>query len=364
MTDLVGELATRSDAFATRWLNNVRIHRTAIKRLHNAVVGDDTPPLLTAGAIARTCRSPRGRAEMSARLGRSAAVGAVCLASFSLSTSKETLVTRPGAATSPRDHAPAQRWGGDLVLPVGLGGNTFGRTTDADASHRILDAFADTGGVLVDTADTYSDGASEVILGNWMRDRKNRHEVVVSTKGGNHPPLEGLSATTVTAAAEESLSRLGTDYIDLYFAHYQDDQTPIEETAAAFDALVRAGKIRAIGLSNFNADAVREWIDTAVSNGFAAPAVLQPHFSLVHRQPFEAELAPLAREAGLAVLPYRALGGGFLSGKYRTEADTEDRARGAGVRPLLTPKDSACSTPLTRSPASITSGPPPSLSPG
>jgi aryl-alcohol dehydrogenase (NADP+) len=223
-------------------------------------------------------------------------------------------------------------------VPVGLGGNTFGRTTDAAASHRVLDAFTEAGGVLVDTADTYSDGASETIVGDWMRDRRNRDQVVVSTKGGNHPAFEGLSATTVTAAAEESLRRLGTDYIDLYFAHYQDDQTPIEESAAAFDALVRAGKIRAIGLSNFTADAVREWLDTAARNGLAAPIALQPHYSLVHRQSYETELAPLAREAGLAVLPYRALGGGFLSGKYRTATDTEDRARGAGVRPLLTPQ--------------------------
>lgn len=244
---------------------------------------------------------------------------------------------RPEAEARRTDHDPGHRWGDDLAVPVGLGGNTFGRTTDVAASHRVLDAFAEAGGVLVDTADTYSDGASEAILGDWMRDRKNRDQVVVSTKCGNHPAFEGLSATTVAAAAEESLRRLGTDYIDLYFAHYQDDQTPIEESAAAFDALVQAGKIRAIGLSNFTADAVREWVATASSNGFAAPMALQPHFSLVHRQPFETELAPVASQAGLAVLPYRALGGGFLSGKYRTEADTEDRARGAGVRPLLTP---------------------------
>lgn len=247
-------------------------------------------------------------------------------------------MTGPGALTRPIDLTPAHRWGEDLAVPVGLGGNTFGRTTDAAASHRVLDAFAEAGGVLIDTADTYSDGASEAILGDWMRERKNRDQVVVSTKGGNHPAFEGLSATTVTAAADESLRRLGTDYIDLYFAHYQDDRTPIEESAAAFDALVRAGKIRAIGLSNFTADVVLEWIDTASRNGLAAPVALQPHYSLVHRQPFETEFAPLASEAGLAVLPYRALGGGFLSGKYRTEADTEDRARGAGVRPLLTPE--------------------------
>ena len=116
----------------------------------------------------------------------------------------------------------------------------------------------------------------------------------------------------MAGAVEASLRRLDTDYIDVYFAHYQDDLTPIEESAAAFDDLVTAGKIRAVGLSNFTAAAVSEWIDTALAGGLAAPVVLQPHYSLVQRQPFEAELAPLAGDAGLAVLPYRALGGGFL----------------------------------------------------
>jgi aryl-alcohol dehydrogenase (NADP+) len=217
-----------------------------------------------------------------------------------------------------------------------LGTNTFGRTTDAARSHQVLDAFAEAGGVLVDTADTYSDGASETILGAWMQARKNRDQVLVSTKGGNHPDFEGLSPRAVVGAVEASLARLDTDHIDLYFAHYQDDQTPIEESAAAFDGLVRAGKIRAFGLSNFTADAVGEWMDAANRGGFVAPVALQPHYSLVHREPFETEMAPLASEAELAVFPYRALGGGFLSGKYRTEADTENRARGAGVRPLLT----------------------------
>lgn len=222
-------------------------------------------------------------------------------------------------------------------VPIGLGTNTFGRTTDPATSHRLLDAYVEAGGRLVDTADTYSNGASETILGAWMRDRGNRDQLVLSTKGGNHPSFEGLSTASITGAVEASLARLGTDHVDLYFAHYQDDTTPVEESAAAFDALVRAGKVRAFGLSNFTAGAVRAWVDTATSNGLTAPVALQPHYSLVHREPFEGELAPLAREVGLAVLPYRALGGGFLSGKYRTEADTEDRARGAGVRPLLTP---------------------------
>jgi aryl-alcohol dehydrogenase-like predicted oxidoreductase len=242
-------------------------------------------------------------------------------------------VTRPAP---PLDARTPGLWGGDLAVPIGLGGNTFGRTTDVTDAHRVLDAFAAAGGTLVDTADTYSDGASESIIGHWMRSRKNRDRVLVVTKVGNHQRFEGLSATTVTASVEESLRRLGTDHIDLYLAHYQDDDTPVEESVAAFDGLVRSGKIRAFGLSNFDGPAVGEWLRVADDGGLAAPVALQPHYSLVHRRQFETELAGLAAEAGLAVLPYRALGGGFLSGKYRTEADTEGRARGAGVRPLLT----------------------------
>ncbi|MGN6238132.1 MAG: aldo/keto reductase [Cellulosimicrobium cellulans] len=247
----------------------------------------------------------------------------------------EQLATSPVPETSERSPG---RWGDDLSLRIGLGTNTFGRTTDDAASHRILDGFVAAGGSLVDTADTYSDGASESILGSWLRRPAHRDQMVVVTKVGNHPRFDGLSASTVTAAVEESLRRLGTDRIDLYLAHYQDDRTPVEESAQAFDALVRSGKVRAVGLSNFSAAAVREWIQVARDGGLAVPVALQPHYSLVHRRPFEAELAGVAAEHGLAVLPYRSLGGGFLSGKYRTEADTEGRARGAGVRPLLTPE--------------------------
>lgn len=232
---------------------------------------------------------------------------------------------------------PAGRWGDDLALPVGLGTNTFGRTTDATDSCNILDRFEAAGGSLIDTADTYSDGASESILGTWMQQRKNRDRILIATKGGNHAQFDGLSAAVITGAVEESLRRLGTDYVDLYFAHYQDDQTPIAESAAAFDGLVRAGKIRAIGLSNFDSDAVSEWLQVADREGWAAPVALQPHYSLVHRQTFETGLDALAATHDLGVLPYRSLGGGFLTGKYRTEADTEGKARGAGVKPLLTP---------------------------
>ena len=233
--------------------------------------------------------------------------------------------------TTPRPTAPASadlRWGDSLALPLGLGTNTFGRTTDVDASYAVLDSFAESGGTLVDTADTYSDGAAESILGPWMRQRGTRDDVLVVTKVGNHPRYDGLSAPVVTASVEESLRRLDTDHIDLYFAHYQDDETPVEESAAAFDALVRAGKIRAIGLSNFDVDTAAAWLRVAEDNGLATPVALQPHYSLVHRQPYETGLATVAAASGLAVLPYRALGGGFLSGKYRTDADTEGRARG------------------------------------
>lgn len=227
--------------------------------------------------------------------------------------------------------------GGRARAPTGAGHQHLRPDDRPDASHAVPDGFAASGGTLVDTADTYSDGAAESILGSWMRERRNRDQVLVVTKVGNHPRFDGLSAPVVTAAVEESLRRLDTDHIDLYFAHYQDDRTTVEESAAAFDALIRAGKIRAIGLSNFDAGVVADWLRVADDNGLAAPVALQPHYSLVHRQPFETGLATVAAASGLAVLPYRALGGGFLSGKYRTDSDTEGRARGANVKPLLTP---------------------------
>jgi aryl-alcohol dehydrogenase-like predicted oxidoreductase len=223
-----------------------------------------------------------------------------------------------------------------VTLRIGLGTNTFGRTSDEAASRSVLDAFVDAGGSLVDTADTY--GESEAILGRWLASTGRREEVVVATKVGNNPEFEGLSANTVTGGAEASLRRLKIDRIDLYYAHYQDDATPIEESVRAFDALVQAGKIRYIGLSNFTPQAVAEWLRVSDEGGFAAPVALQPHYSLVHRHSYESGYASLAQSAGLDVYPYRALAGGFLSGKYRTESDLEGRARGAAVRGHLTPE--------------------------
>ena len=223
-----------------------------------------------------------------------------------------------------------------LTLRLGLGTNTFGRTSDEDASRAVLDAFVDAGGTLIDTADTY--GESEAILGRWLAGTGRRERVIVTTKVGNHPDFEGLSTRSVSRGAEASLRRLDIDRIDLYYAHYQDDSTPIEESVRAFDALVRAGKIGHIGLSNFTPHAIAEWLRVAHEGGYTAPIALQPHYSLVHRRAYETEYAALAQGAGLEVYPYRALGGGFLSGKYRTELDLEGRARGAGVRGDLTPE--------------------------
>ncbi len=223
-----------------------------------------------------------------------------------------------------------------LTVRIGLGTNTFGRTSGEAASRAVLDAFVDAGGTLIDTADTY--GESEAILGRWLAGSGRREQVVVTTKVGNHPEYEGLSTRSVTHGVEASLRRLNIDRIDLYYAHYQDDSTPIEESVQAFDALVRAGKIGRIGISNFTPHAIAEWLRVADEGGYAAPIALQPHYSLLHRHAYETEYAALARDTGLEVYPYRALGGGFLTGKYRTELDLEGRARGGGVRGLLTPE--------------------------
>lgn len=219
-------------------------------------------------------------------------------------------------------------------LPIGLGTNTFGRTSDEASSRAVLDAFADAGGGLIDTADTY--GESEAIIGRWLASTGRREMVVVATKVGNNPNFEGLSTASVIQGADASLRRLGLDHIDVYYAHYQDDTTPIEESVRAFDGLVRAGKVRYVGVSNFTPDAVAEWLRVARQGGYAAPAAFQPHYSLVHRRSYETDYASLAQDAELDVFPYRALGGGFLTGKYRTESDLEGRARGAGVRGHLT----------------------------
>jgi len=233
--------------------------------------------------------------------------------------------------------------GSDLeIYPLGLGGNTFGNTTDQEASERVLDAFIDAGGNHIDTADSYSawvpgnrGGESETILGEWMRSRKNRHSLVLATKVGAHPEFKGLAPENIVRAAEASLRRLQTDYVDLYYAHYDDEGRPIEEIAPAFDRLVRDGKVRYVAILNFEPSRSEEWIRFARENGLAVPVALQPEYNLVARRNYEANVAPLAEAEGLGVLPYFGLASGFLTGKYRTPADLEGRPRGRSVAKYL-----------------------------
>ncbi|WP_454086177.1 aldo/keto reductase [Georgenia sp. Marseille-Q6866] len=230
------------------------------------------------------------------------------------------------------------------VSPLGLGTNTFNNPGDAKPFHAVLDGFVERGGTFIDTADMYSywvpgnsGGESETIIGQWVADRRNRDDVVIATKVSGKPDLLGLKPETVVRGAEDSLRRLRTDHIDLFYAHYQDDETPIVESAAAFDRLVTEGKVRAVALSNFSVAAIEEWFQACEENGFAKPVALQPRYSLVSRA-YETGLAGVAQRLGMSVFPYQVLAGGFLTGKYRTEADTEGRARGAAVKRYLTPE--------------------------
>ena len=174
------------------------------------------------------------------------------------------------------------------VFPLGLGGNTFGWTSDKETSFAVLDAFVAGGGNHIDTADSYSawvpgnaGGESETIIGEWTAARGNRDSVVIATKVSRHPQFRGLSRSNVLAAADASLSRLQTDYIDLYYVHYDDPDVPVAEAAGVFSELQKAGKIRYVGLSNFTAPRLREWFTVAAAEGFAPPVALQPHYNLV-----------------------------------------------------------------------------------
>lgn len=230
------------------------------------------------------------------------------------------------------------------VFPLALGGNVFGWTADKPTSFEILDEFTNGGGNFIDTADAYSawvpgnsGGESETIIGEWLAARKNRDGLVIATKVSQHPQFSGLSAATVAAAADASLSRLGVERIDLYYAHFDDAETPLEETVAAFDALVTAGKVRAVAVSNYSAERIREWLDIADANGFARPVAIQPHYNLVHRNTVEESIVPLAQSEGLSLVPYYALASGFLTGKYRsTDAETGS-PRQAGAAKYATP---------------------------
>jgi aryl-alcohol dehydrogenase-like predicted oxidoreductase len=233
------------------------------------------------------------------------------------------------------------------VAPLVLGGNVFGWTADKKASFAVLDAFAGAGLNAIDTADAYSTwvpgnegGESETIIGEWMKARGNRSRVIVITKVGS--PMgkgkEGLKARYIEEAAEASLRRLQTDAIDLYLAHWPDMATPLEETLGAFQRLIEKGKIRWCGGSNLTVALLEGALAAAKARGGPRYEVLQPEYNLADRQGFEFGLAELCEREQIGVITYFSLAKGFLSGKYRSEADLAQSARGGGVKPYLNPR--------------------------
>jgi aryl-alcohol dehydrogenase-like predicted oxidoreductase len=230
------------------------------------------------------------------------------------------------------------------VAPLAFGGNVFGWTADEATSFDLLDAFVSSGFNLVDTADVYSrwvpgnrGGESEAIIGRWLKRSGKRDQVVIATKVGMEmgPGLKGLSKSRILRAAEDSLSRLQTDYIDLYQAHVDDPETPLEETLAAFARLVEQGKVRAVGASNYTAGRLAQALEVSGRQGYPRYESLQPLYNLYDRAAYEADLEPLCREQGLGVIGYFSLAKGFLTGKYRSQADLSKSPRGLGVKDYL-----------------------------
>ncbi len=225
------------------------------------------------------------------------------------------------------------------VSPLCLGGNVFGWTCDEATSFAVLDAYLEGGGNFIDTADVYSrwvpgnkGGESETILGKWLTQRGARDRVVIATKVGAQTELgTGLGREHIVRSVEASLRRLQVDTIDLYYAHYEDMKTPPEETMAAFDALVRAGKVRALGASNHTPQRLSESLEASRRGGLARYTVLQPDYNLVARKGFESTLRELCQREGLAVVPYYALASGFLTGKYRQGQPPPASPRAEGV---------------------------------
>jgi aryl-alcohol dehydrogenase-like predicted oxidoreductase len=226
------------------------------------------------------------------------------------------------------------------VSPLAFGGNVFGWTVDETLSFRLLDAWLDAGFNFVDTADVYSSwvpghsgGESETIIGKWLRQTGKRNRMVLATKVGK--PMgegkKGLSPAYIREAVDASLKRLKTDHIDLYQSHDDDPETPLAETAEAFAALIKAGKVRAIGASNFTAPRLAEALDVAEKQGLPRYESLQPLYNLYDRAVFEKELEPLCVDRGVGVINFYALAAGFLTGKYRSEADAAKSARGANT---------------------------------
>jgi len=227
--------------------------------------------------------------------------------------------------------------GTDIVVStLCLGGNVFGWSADESTSFDVLDAYVDAGGTTIDTADVYSawlgteGGESETILGKWMASRGNRDKIVIATKVGSAPGYDNLQPETIRGALERSLTRLQTDYVDVYYAHY-DRPDPLVDTMGTFDALVREGKVRSIAASNYSAARLIEALDISAEHGWIPYVALQPDYSLLERKVYETELAPICAERGLGTFPYYGLARGYLTGKYRVGGPIIESVRAKGT---------------------------------
>ncbi len=231
------------------------------------------------------------------------------------------------------------------IAPLVFGGNVFGWTADEATSFRLIDAFVDGGFDAIDTADVYSawvpgheGGESEATIGRWLAAGGKRERIKILTKVAKWPKRPGLSAANIVAALEDSLRRLNTDYVDLYQSHEDDAATPIDETLEAFDRLVKAGKVRAIGASNFTPERLEASLKTSADKGLVRYESIQPKFNLYDRDEVEGALAQLTAREGVGIIPFYGLAAGFLTGKYRSEADLEGKARGRTVKGYLNDK--------------------------
>ncbi|MCO5935090.1 aldo/keto reductase [Mucilaginibacter sp. RB4R14] len=233
---------------------------------------------------------------------------------------------------------------GIQVYPFCFGGNVFGWTADQKTSFTLLDAFVDAGFDFVDTADVYSKwlpgntgGESETIIGKWLKQGGKRDKIILATKVGK--PMgddkKGLSKAYITQAVEASLNRLQTDYVDLYQSHDDDQDTPLAESLETFDDLIKQGKVRALGASNYGAERFKEALQVSEENGFARYETLQPEYNLYDREDYEYKYESLCRESNIGVITYYSLASGFLTGKYRSEADLNKSQRGGGVKKYL-----------------------------
>jgi aryl-alcohol dehydrogenase-like predicted oxidoreductase len=236
---------------------------------------------------------------------------------------------------------------GIKVAPLSFGGNVFAWTINEQQSFTILDAFVDAGLDFIDTADVYSHwvpgnkgGESEIIIGNWLKKSGKRDKVIIATKVGK--PMgegkKGLSRKYITEAVEASLKRLQTDYIDLYQSHDDDKDTPLLETLETYTDLIKQGKVRAIGASNYDGIRLKEALQVSKDNSLAAYQCLQPEYNLYEREYYEKELEPVCRERNVGVITYFSLASGFLTGKYRSEDDLSKSSRGQGIKKYLNPR--------------------------